>query len=256
MTVFAAWFALRRDATPNPRLGVSIARASSRVTSVVPGGASATFSSMSSACCSSCSLRTPASIQDRDGAVPVLREAHCKYPTLEHVWVDNAYQGGGIEDIKRETGLRVEVVKRSEDQKGFVVLPKRRIVGASSQGRITQSVKVRPRPMRYAPGSSSMRRTMARPGPPRATAPETQPQSRRRRAGSPRPDAAHDVLEPRERGVSRRRQRLDAQMRAGLASGVGQQSTAQAPESLRHWCSSARKLCGSFRQRQHRQPPR
>lgn len=68
---------------------------------------------------------TPASVQDRDGAVPVLHEAHREYPTLQKVWADGVYNGKVIEECEVETGLDVEMVKRSDDMRGFVVLPKR-----------------------------------------------------------------------------------------------------------------------------------
>jgi putative transposase len=71
---------------------------------------------------------TPASTQDRDGAVPVLHEAHREYPTLERVWADGAYRGEVIDTVQEETGLIVEVVKRTDDLRGFVVLPKRWVV--------------------------------------------------------------------------------------------------------------------------------
>ncbi|HRI64555.1 MAG TPA: IS5 family transposase [Polyangium sp.] len=68
---------------------------------------------------------TPASVQDRDGAVPVLQKAHREYPTLERVWVDGVYNGKVIDDVASETGITIEMVKRSDDRKGFVVLPRR-----------------------------------------------------------------------------------------------------------------------------------
>ena len=71
---------------------------------------------------------TPASTQDRDGAVPVLQEAHREYPTLERVWVDGAYQGSVIDALRDSTELAIEVVKRPSDLRGFVVLPKRWVV--------------------------------------------------------------------------------------------------------------------------------
>ncbi|MFI5297989.1 MAG: IS5 family transposase [Polyangiales bacterium] len=71
---------------------------------------------------------TPASVQDRDGGALVLREAHREYPTLEHVWVDGAYNGPQIESVRSDTGLRVDMVKRSDDVKGFAVLPRRWVV--------------------------------------------------------------------------------------------------------------------------------
>jgi putative transposase len=71
---------------------------------------------------------TPASVQDRDGAVPVLMQAARAYPTIEHVWVDGAYQGAVIDKVRAKTGLRIEVVKRCDDRKGFYVLPRRWVV--------------------------------------------------------------------------------------------------------------------------------
>lgn len=71
---------------------------------------------------------TPASIQNRDGAVPVLREAHREYPTLKHVWVDGIYNGSVIDNLATQTGLTIEMVKRSDDMRGFVVLPKRWVI--------------------------------------------------------------------------------------------------------------------------------
>lgn len=65
------------------------------------------------------------SVQDRDGAVPVLQEAHREYPTLKRVWVDGAYKGKVIDDVESKTGTTIEMVKRTDDMKGFVVLPKR-----------------------------------------------------------------------------------------------------------------------------------
>ena len=70
-------------------------------------------------------LVTPASVQDRDGAAPVLREVHREYPTVSKVWVDGAYTGQVIADLRIETSIDIEMVKRTDDVKGFVVVPKR-----------------------------------------------------------------------------------------------------------------------------------
>ena len=70
-------------------------------------------------------LVTPASVQDRDGAAPVLREAHRGYPTLKRVWADSAYRGEVIDRVQGDTGINVEVVKRTDAMSGFVVLPRR-----------------------------------------------------------------------------------------------------------------------------------
>jgi putative transposase len=74
---------------------------------------------------------TAASVQDRDGLVPTLREARAISPRLAKVMVDTAYQGAVVDAVSAETGVAVEVVKRSEEQKGFVVQPKRWIVERS-----------------------------------------------------------------------------------------------------------------------------
>lgn len=71
---------------------------------------------------------TAASVQDRDGADAVLRESHREYPSLKKVWVDGAYNGAVIERVRTDTGLAIEMVKRSDDAKGFIVVPKRWVV--------------------------------------------------------------------------------------------------------------------------------
>lgn len=71
---------------------------------------------------------TPASTQDRDGAVPVLQEARREYPTLQRIWVDGAYHGGVIDTLRENTNLAIDVVKRSDGLRGFVVVPKRWVV--------------------------------------------------------------------------------------------------------------------------------
>jgi transposase len=73
-------------------------------------------------------LITPANVQDRDAACPVLMEAHAAYRTLKHVWADGAYNGEGIAKVEADTGLKVEVVKHEEGHRGFAVLPRRWVV--------------------------------------------------------------------------------------------------------------------------------
>jgi putative transposase len=74
---------------------------------------------------------TAASVQDRDALPRLLREAKEKSSRLEAVLVDGAYVGKVVDQASSETGLRVEVVKRSDGAKGFVVLPKRWVVERS-----------------------------------------------------------------------------------------------------------------------------
>ena len=72
----------------------------------------------------------PADIQDRDGGVLVLSTLFGMYPFLLKLFVDGGYQGprfrGAVATIMPQ--LEVEVVKRSDQAKGFEVLPKRWVV--------------------------------------------------------------------------------------------------------------------------------
>ena len=66
-------------------------------------------------------------IQDRDGAKKPLEEVS-SLPRLELVWADGGYAGKLVETTKETLDLVLEIVKRSDDQTGFVVLPHRWIV--------------------------------------------------------------------------------------------------------------------------------
>ena len=70
----------------------------------------------------------PVNIQDRDGAVPLLRAARRLFPFVEVILADGAYQGEATAAAVARTGRwRVEIVRRG-DSTGFVPLPKRWIV--------------------------------------------------------------------------------------------------------------------------------
>lgn len=71
----------------------------------------------------------PAGIQDRDGAGLVLDKLRQRFPWLELVWADGGYNAHQVKAaVAKQPGLRVEIVKRSDDMKGFVVLPRRWVV--------------------------------------------------------------------------------------------------------------------------------
>jgi transposase len=71
----------------------------------------------------------PGNVQDRDGCLGVLKEVRRLFPFLERVIADGAYQGRGTaRAVRRAARARLEIVKRSDAAKGFVVLPKRWIV--------------------------------------------------------------------------------------------------------------------------------
>lgn len=67
-------------------------------------------------------------IQDRDGAKLVLASIAGLYPRLELIWADGGYCGQLIDWVKNTCNWILEIVKRSDDVKGFKVLPHRWIV--------------------------------------------------------------------------------------------------------------------------------
>ena len=70
-----------------------------------------------------------AGIQDRDGAKAVFDKIKQENPLrLELIWADGGYQGKLIEWVKQECGWVLEIVKRSDDVKGFKLLPRRWVV--------------------------------------------------------------------------------------------------------------------------------
>ena len=71
-----------------------------------------------------------ADVQDRDGGVVVMATPFGLYPFLLKLYADGGYQGPQFQQGLRRVcrRVRVEIVKRSDQAKGFVVLPKRWIV--------------------------------------------------------------------------------------------------------------------------------
>lgn len=69
-----------------------------------------------------------ADIQDRDGAKLVFKRMRKYFKRLELIRADGGYAGKLISFVNRYYGCILEIVKRSDDLKGFKVLPKRWIV--------------------------------------------------------------------------------------------------------------------------------
>ena len=69
-----------------------------------------------------------AHIQDRDGAKMVFFQAKRRFPRLRLVWADGGYRGKLVRWTRVTCGWVLQIVKRTDDQRGFVVLPKRWIV--------------------------------------------------------------------------------------------------------------------------------
>jgi putative transposase len=68
---------------------------------------------------------TSAAVQDRDGAKLVLNRLNGSAKKLRKIWVDGGYRGLLLEWGKVNCRFILEVVLRSDDEKGFVVLPRR-----------------------------------------------------------------------------------------------------------------------------------
>ncbi len=70
-----------------------------------------------------------ADIQDRDGAPALLASIRHAFPRLRHVFADGGYAGPKLRDALAKLGKwTVQIVKRSDAAKGFVLLPRRWVV--------------------------------------------------------------------------------------------------------------------------------
>lgn len=67
-------------------------------------------------------------VQDRDGAKRTLRRLMGRFPRLSLIWADGGYAGRLVVWAAWLAGWTLEIVRRSDDVKGFKVLPKRWIV--------------------------------------------------------------------------------------------------------------------------------
>ena len=71
----------------------------------------------------------PANIQDRDGAPDLLASIRHLYPRLRHVFADGGYAGDKLAGALAALGdWSLEIIKRSDQAKGFVLLPRRWVV--------------------------------------------------------------------------------------------------------------------------------
>jgi putative transposase len=60
----------------------------------------------------------PADIQDRDGGLKVIAMAIAKFPTLKKIWADGGYAGQCIVNAREQSGVDLEIVKRSDQGAG------------------------------------------------------------------------------------------------------------------------------------------
>lgn len=66
-----------------------------------------------------------ADVQDRDGAVPLLKQSRQRHPFVERTYADSAYNSHRVLDA---TSITIEIVRKFADQTGFVVHPRRWVV--------------------------------------------------------------------------------------------------------------------------------
>jgi putative transposase len=69
-----------------------------------------------------------ADIQDRDAAQILFARIKERMPRMFLIWADGGYRGKLIEWVAKNCLWVLEIVKRNDDVKGFVVLPRRWVV--------------------------------------------------------------------------------------------------------------------------------
>lgn len=69
-----------------------------------------------------------ANVQDRDGAKLLLARAQSLFPRLALLWADGGYAGKLVDWVKSACGWVLQIVKRSDQAKGFQLLPRRWVV--------------------------------------------------------------------------------------------------------------------------------
>ena len=75
-----------------------------------------------------CVLVTAASVQDRDAARPLLEQLAATYRRIRLVWADGGYAGKLVDWTRTNLKIVLQIVKRTDDMTGFVVLPRRWVV--------------------------------------------------------------------------------------------------------------------------------
>ena len=68
---------------------------------------------------------TAANIGDRDAATGLLTRLRRLHRDITLVWADGGYTGSLIDWCRQKLALTLEIVKRTDDMTGFVVLPRR-----------------------------------------------------------------------------------------------------------------------------------
>ncbi|WP_016828375.1 IS5/IS1182 family transposase [Streptomyces viridosporus] len=69
-------------------------------------------------------LVTPASTTDRDAARVLLPAAKSHFRRLARIWADGGYTGHLTDWTTQHLGLVLDIIRRSDDTRGFEVLPR------------------------------------------------------------------------------------------------------------------------------------
>ena len=72
-----------------------------------------------------------AGIQDRDGARSVLAPLANAFTRLRKIWADSGYSGvliNWVRELRSRNRIDLEIIKRTDDMQGFVLLPRRWVV--------------------------------------------------------------------------------------------------------------------------------
>ncbi|MER5477544.1 IS5 family transposase [Streptomyces sp. NPDC002734] len=68
---------------------------------------------------------TAAALQNRDAGVDLLERMQALFAKVSTVWADSGYTGALVDWVLHALALKVEVTRRTDDQAGFVVVPRR-----------------------------------------------------------------------------------------------------------------------------------
>ena len=69
-----------------------------------------------------------ADLDEREGAKSLLENVSKRFPRLCKIWADSGYTGPFVDWVKEHYEIDVEIVKRTDDLKGFKVVPRRWVV--------------------------------------------------------------------------------------------------------------------------------
>ena len=71
---------------------------------------------------------TSAHLDEREGAKSLLCEVKKRFPRLSKIWADSGYIGPFVDWVKEQLDIDVEIIKRTDDLKGFQIVPRRWVV--------------------------------------------------------------------------------------------------------------------------------